>query len=100
MERDRPSNGRLAAASVRTKAMAEPGWTKGERVVCPDCGYDFGRRTAARTLILTYDPKSLRSQCVRMAGRNEADLQCPRFEEVTAAADTSERVHPDDPSRS
>ncbi len=75
--------------------MAELDWTQGETVACPDCGYEFGRRTAARTLILTFDPKSLRSHCIRMKDQHQSDLRCPRFEEVTAAADESERVHPE-----
>jgi uncharacterized Zn-finger protein len=74
--------------------MTGPEWTKGKNVTCPDCGYEFGRRTAAQTLILTYEPKSLRAQCIRMTEKNQSDLQCPRFEEVTAVADSSERVHP------
>ncbi len=75
--------------------MTGPEWTKSENVTCPDCGYEFGRRTAAQTLILTYEPKSLRAQCIRMTDQNQSDLQCPRFEEVTAVADSSEQVHPD-----
>ncbi len=74
--------------------MTESEWMKGENVTCPDCD-EFGRRTAAQTLILTYEPKSLRAQCIRMTEENQSDLKCPRFEEVTAVADNSERVHPD-----
>jgi len=75
-------------------AMTEPEWTKSENVTCPDCGYEFGRRMAAQTLILTYEPKSPRAQCIRVTEENQSDLQCSRFEEVTAVADSSERVHP------
>jgi hypothetical protein len=75
--------------------MAVPtDWTKHQNVVCPDCGYDFGRRTDAQTLILTYQPKSLRAQCIRMREQNRSDLQCPRLDEVTAAADRSEQADP------
>jgi hypothetical protein len=74
--------------------MADTSWTKAQTVVCPDCGYEFGYRTAAQSLNMTFDPKSLRSQCIRMKDQSGSDLQCPRFDEVKAAADRSERVHP------
>jgi hypothetical protein len=77
-------------------AATDPDWTRGEDVVCPDCGFDFGRRTAAGTLILTYDPNGLRSRCTRMQGQGSADLRCPRLDEVTAASDRSERANPGD----
>ena len=80
--------------------MAEVNWTQAGTIVCPDCGYVFGTRTAAQSIKLTFDPKSLRSQCIRMSGENSSDLHCPRFDEVKLAADQSERVHPvDQPPR-
>ena len=40
-------------------------WTKAETIICPDCGYAFGFRTAAGSLNLTFDPKaSARNACV------------------------------------
>jgi hypothetical protein len=78
--------------------MAEVDWTQAETIVCPDCGYVFGTRTAAQSIKLTFDPKGLRSQCVRMIDPSSSDLRCPRFDEVKLASDQSERVHPVDPS--
>ena len=42
--------------------MAEVNWTQAETIVCPDCGYVFGTRTAAQSLNLTQTIAELRPQ--------------------------------------
>jgi hypothetical protein len=74
-------------------------WTKAETIICPDCGYAFGFRTAAGSLNLTFDPKSLRAQCMRLTDRTSPEIRCPRFEEAKFESDQSERVHPADRRR-
>ena len=69
-------------------------WTDAETVICPDCGYEFGFRTAAGSLNLTFSPKSLRETCTRMADQKSPEIRCPRFEEAKFAADQSERSNP------
>lgn len=76
--------------------MADASWTRAEVVVCPDCGLELGRRTLAQNLIVTFDPQSLRQQCIQMKDGGSPDVQCPRFDEVKLAADQSDRVHPAD----
>jgi primosomal protein N' len=67
-------------------------WTKAESLICPDCGYTFGTRTAAGSLTLAFDLDSLREQCRRSEQMHSAEIHCPRFEEAKAAADRSERT--------
>ncbi|HEX2134855.1 MAG TPA: hypothetical protein VHG30_02975 [Microvirga sp.] len=69
-------------------------WTDAETVICPDCGYEFGFRTAAGSLNLTFSPKSLRETCTRLTDRQSPEIRCPRFEEAKVAADRSERADP------
>ena len=72
--------------------MSESHWTKTERLICPDCGYEFGTRTVAGSVNLTLDPGRLRAQCRRVTDPNSPDIHCPRFDEVKAEADRSERT--------
>ena len=74
-------------------------WTKAETVTCPDCGYAFGFRTAAGSLNLTFDPKTLRARCKRVPDPDASAIACPRFDEVTREADRSERVDPESRDR-
>jgi len=69
-------------------------WTRAERIVCPDCGFEFGFRTAAGSLNLSYNPEDLQRRCTRVAGPNLTYLACLRFEELKSEADQSERTSP------
>ena len=72
--------------------MVAPSWTEADKLVCPDCGYSFGARTAAGSLTLACDPEGLRAKCRRREQTASLEVHCPRFEEAKAAADRSERT--------
>jgi primosomal protein N' len=67
-------------------------WTEADKLICPDCGYSFGVRTAAGSFTLSFDQESLRAQCRRSGQMNSAEISCPRFDEAKAAADRSEKT--------
>ena len=66
-------------------------WTRGETLVCPDCGHVFGERTVAGSI---NPPPSSREPegCRHKGGSAPGEARCPRVTEAIEEADRSERT--------
>ena len=60
-------------------------WTSKSPVVCPDCGYTFGHRSATAELQIRLTPV-LAAVCRRWEDKSNLAVKCIRLDDAEAAA--------------